>query len=273
MIPPAHLATGYSDTYAAFDSHLMRTIRREAYGEDIGQHSWISGDELRSHIKSLTLSNGKGVLDFGCGPGGPATFIAREVDCKVTGVDLSAAALRVATARAQEMGVSSRTSFMEADGNQQLPLTGPFDAIVMFDVILHLRDREAVIKRLSPMLTPGGKLLITDAGVLTGHISNEEVAGRSVNGFTQFVPPGYNERILESCGFSILSVEDRTQGVVDNASGRLKARNNHYHQLVEIEGEDKFQQQQRYLETVVSLSERRALSRQVYLAEVGARLR
>jgi hypothetical protein len=38
---------GYEATYREFDSPLMRQIRREAYGEDIGQHSWVGAAELR----------------------------------------------------------------------------------------------------------------------------------------------------------------------------------------------------------------------------------
>ena len=41
------LADKYESFYREFDSPLMRKLRREAYGEDIGQHSWVSADELR----------------------------------------------------------------------------------------------------------------------------------------------------------------------------------------------------------------------------------
>ena len=44
-------ADGYESFYREFDSPLMRQIRREAYGEDIGQHSWVGADELRGDIR------------------------------------------------------------------------------------------------------------------------------------------------------------------------------------------------------------------------------
>ena len=50
MAPLPNLAHGYCDTYARFDSPLMQMIRREAYGEDIGQHSWLTAVELREHL-------------------------------------------------------------------------------------------------------------------------------------------------------------------------------------------------------------------------------
>jgi hypothetical protein len=40
----------YDGIHGEFDSPLMRQIRQEAYGEDIGQHSWVTADELRSDL-------------------------------------------------------------------------------------------------------------------------------------------------------------------------------------------------------------------------------
>ena len=268
-MPPTELATGYNSTYLSFDSPLMRQIRVEAYGEDIGQHSWISAIEIRNHIQALSLTKESAFLDFGCGPGGPLTFIAREIGCRAVGVDLSAPALAVGATRAKELGVADLVELHEADGNAPLKFANKFDAIVAFDVVLHLQNRANVLKGFPNMLTQKGKLLITDAGVVTGPISNEEIQLRSINGYTQFVPFGFNEATLQASGFKILSVTDLTAGVIQNASGRIRARKNHAQELIEIEGEKKFQEQQRYLDVVVKLSERRALSRFAYLAEVA----
>jgi hypothetical protein len=57
--------------------------------------------------------------------------------------------------------------------------------------------------------------------------------------------------------------------VIQNASGRIRARENHAKELIEIEGEEKFREQQRYLDVVVKLSESKVLSRFAYLAEVA----
>src|SRR5713226_6448423 len=90
---------GYDDLYKDFDSDLMRKIRREAYGKDIGQHSWVSAEELEEHISRLKLSAGSRFLDLGCGPCGPLTFIVSAIRCHGSGVDLSAPALAAGRAR------------------------------------------------------------------------------------------------------------------------------------------------------------------------------
>jgi hypothetical protein len=49
-------APGYDAAYTEFDSPLMRRLRAEAYGEDIGQHSWVTAEELRGDSARLHLS-------------------------------------------------------------------------------------------------------------------------------------------------------------------------------------------------------------------------
>jgi hypothetical protein len=119
------------------------------------------------------------------------------------------------------------------------------------------------------LLVPTGRLLLTDAGVITGQISNEEVERRSVNGYMQFVPTGVNEELLKAAGFRLIDQEDRTGSVVFNASGRLRAILAHRADVEAAGGKEPFAWQRRYVETVIALSERRALSRIMYFAELA----
>src|SRR5215470_9838554 len=80
MMSPAEAEHhAYDATYHVFDSPLTRRLREEAYGEDIGQHSWVTAAELREDIPRLRLSVSSRLLDLGCGPCGPLTFIVSAV--------------------------------------------------------------------------------------------------------------------------------------------------------------------------------------------------
>ncbi|MGH7696804.1 MAG: class I SAM-dependent methyltransferase, partial [Gemmatimonadaceae bacterium] len=121
----------YESFFREFESPLMRQIRREAYGEDIGQHSWVSADEIRSDIARLQLAPTSSLIDLGCGPAGPLTFILSLVRCRGTGVEVSEAALRVARIRAKSLGVDALLSLAQADLNDPLPFpAATFDAAI-----------------------------------------------------------------------------------------------------------------------------------------------
>ena len=253
-------AGNYESFYREFDSPRMRQFRRDAYGEDIGQHSWVDADELRGDIPRLGLSPSSRLLDLGCGPCGPLTFILASVGCHGIGLEQSPAALRIGPERAASLGIEALLSVQVADLNEPLPFEPhSFDAAISIDVILHLRDRRKFFLEVVKLLRPGGRFLVTDAGVLTGSVSNEEKCKRSFHGHTQFVAAGWNEELLESAGFRLIETENRTASAERNASGRLAALQRHPAEL---------EKQQEYLETVIELSRRGAVSRFMYLAEV-----
>lgn len=272
MTASAPRADQYESFYREFNSPLMRKIRREAYGEDIGQHSWVSSEELRHDATRLSLGPSSRLLDLGSGPCGPLTFLLGSSGCSGLGLELSPSAIEVGYARAVELGVQARFSAQVADLNDPLPGgLGSFDSALAVDVVLHVRDRQALYREVAALLQPRGRFLITDAGVVTGAVSNEEFQLRSLHGYTQFVPSGWNERLLEATGFRLLETEDRTASVVRNANGRLAAMNNHRAELERLSGVASFESQSAYLTTVAELASRRAVSRIMYLAEFPPR--
>lgn len=267
--PPKN--TGYDQSYVEFESPLMRQIRQEAYGEDIGQHSWVTVAELKSDVDRLGLSTSSVVLDVGCGPGGPLAFLLQAIGCRGIGVDVSRDAVDAARRRSATLGLDTRLTVGQADMNVPLPFpAATFSAVISLDVILHARDRLEVFREVARVLSPGGKFLFTDAGVLTGSISSNEVVNRSINGFTQFCSPGFNERQLAAAGLSLAYSEDRTASLLGNALGRIAARDAHRGELEEREGGEYFSRQRRYLETVVDLSQRGVLARIMYVGECVA---
>jgi len=73
--------------------------------------------------------------------------------------------------------------------------------------------------------------------------------------------------MLRLAGLKIIDRQDRTASLLRIAAGRLKTRLAHREELEQLEGSVYFERQIRYLETSMELSQRRALSRYLYVTE------
>ncbi len=255
----------YGTTYREFDSTLSSAIRREVFGEDIGQNSWLTVSELEDFARKAGFDRSTELLEVGCGSGGPALHLARVFGLSVTGIDINEAGIAAATAAAQ--GLGGRARFFCHDGSTRLDLPDQsFDAAAIFDAINHIPDRPALLRELHRLLRPGGVLLYTDPVVITGPVSAEELAARSAIGHFVFVPPGENERMLHQAGFELLAVEDATANTALISSRWIAARNRWRDQLIARDGQDAVDGAIRFSEAVHELSLSRRLSRFMYLA-------
>src|SRR5580693_5329935 len=159
-LPPAG---HYNANYGNFQTELYAQIRQEAFGEDIGQNSWLTSDEQDKFLEWLNLSPGKILLDVGCGAGGPALRIAAITGCSVVGIDVHEQAVTTASSLAAERGLAELVEFRSADATGPLPFSdASFDAITCIDAINHFSDRPRVIAEWARLLKPGGHLLFTD---------------------------------------------------------------------------------------------------------------
>jgi SAM-dependent methyltransferase len=142
-----------------------------------------------------------------------------------------------------------------------------FDGLLCVDAMNHFPDRLDVLKEWSRVLRPGKRAVFTDPVVISGPVTNDELALRSSIGLFLFVPSGLNELLIAQAGLRIVEQED----VTDNAAligGRWReARHNYKDDLLRIEGEERFESLQRFFDTVHKLTTERRLSRIVYVAE------
>ena len=258
----------YDHAYGDYTSDAEAAVRRETYGEDLGQTSWMTAPEWLDLADRCGITAESEVLEVGSGSGGPGVYLALQRGCRLTGVDINAHGVRNAGALAAARGVADRVQFQVVDASRPLPFAdGRFDAIVANDAMCHIGNRDAVLRDWFRLLRPGGRACFTDALVITGIVSHEEIATRSAIGFYLFAPPGENERLLRDAGFDLLAVEDLTQAAADVSRRRHDARARYEAALVAREGRANFDGLQRFLMGVHTLSAERRLSRFAYLAE------
>jgi len=265
--PPTARAGHYDTAYGKFASKLYAEIRAEAFGEDIGQQSWLSAEEQDRLIAWLDLRPEHLLLDVACGSGGPTLRIAERTGCRIHGIDLEATAIRVAQAWVRKRGLTDRVTFAVADASRPLDFAPQsFDAIICIDAISHFPDRHTVLREWSRLLKPGGNAVYTDPVVITGPLSSREIAIRSSSGFKLFMPLGGNESAIAAAGLSLIRAEDGTENLARFAARRLAAREAYREALEKIEGKDEVDSQRELFIVAAAAAAERRLSRFLFHA-------
>ncbi|HEY7355057.1 MAG TPA: class I SAM-dependent methyltransferase [Ktedonobacterales bacterium] len=139
----------YSDYLFAQATDETRRLKR--------QSQFFS--HFTSHLlDSAGITAGMKVLDVGTGIGDVAFMVAERVGPQgaVVGVDMNPAMVDFARQRAQAAGITN-VSFVQADLSQVVP-DDQFDAVVGRAFLMYIKDRVALLRRLSQRLRPGGIL-------------------------------------------------------------------------------------------------------------------
>ena len=257
----------YNSAYGNYATEAYRQIRVETYGDDFGQTSWISSAEAREIPKLLALTSDSHVLEIGCGSGGYALHLAQTSGAHILGLDLNESGIHNASQLAQARELAQRARFELRDVSQNLPSPPhTFDAAFANDVLCHIPTRPALLAEIFRVLKLGGRLVFSDALVIGGMISHEEIATRSSIGLYVYSPPGENERLLAQAGFAQIQAKDTTTQAAEIAKRWHDARANRQPALVAAEGEANFAGVQKFLLCVHTLTNERRLLRYLYSA-------
>jgi SAM-dependent methyltransferase len=101
----------------------------------------------------------RSILNYGCGPGTCEPFIVKHFpESDVCSVDISREAIRFASEKHKHL---SRVRFFAADSGS-LPVEGPFDLILVANVLHHVEpvERPGLLAMLHRHLAPSGQLFI-----------------------------------------------------------------------------------------------------------------
>jgi 2-polyprenyl-6-hydroxyphenyl methylase/3-demethylubiquinone-9 3-methyltransferase len=147
----------------------MKTINADpaelAKFSDLAHRWWDPESEFRplhqinplrlDWIQSLAPLSGKVVLDVGCGGGILSDSMARK-GAQVTGIDLSAKALRVAQLHALEASTPN-VSYREISAEAMaLERPASFDVVTCMEMLEHVPDPASVVKACAELVKPGG---------------------------------------------------------------------------------------------------------------------
>jgi tocopherol O-methyltransferase len=106
------------------------------------------------------IGGGEIVLDVGCGMGCSSIYLARTLDCRVTGITLSPLQRFWAQSAARWNRVASRTDFRRADAEKVDFAPESFEVVWSIEYTEHLYDKARFFQRAATWLRPGGRLVI-----------------------------------------------------------------------------------------------------------------
>ena len=181
---------------------IAREIGSAAFapGEYVEQQSFMRATEIRALAERAGIGPGAAVLDLCCGVAGPGRFITRELGCDYLGVDQSAGAIEIASARAR--GLPCR---FEVGRVPPLP-AGRFDVVLLLETMLAFRDKAALLAAVSAALAPGGRFAFTlEEGAPLTAPEREAMPGADTVWLT---PVDEMVRLLEAAGLRVTWRDD-----------------------------------------------------------------
>lgn len=182
---------------------------RRAY--TLRDHRERQADRYAS-VKFQTLARhigngGQRILNVGCGSGEANIWLARRGH-RVDACDPDAAAVAMSRALAAEHEVATVTVI--PDTLADLAGAAAYDAVVMLDVLEHLEDDEAAVRKVHGLLRPGGLALISVPAlpslfghhdVMLGH--HRRYTRRSLRAL---LAPLFDVHLVRYFGFSLIPI-------------------------------------------------------------------
>jgi len=154
---------------------------------------------------SLDIAAGDHVLDVGSGIGGPARYMARRFDCRVTGIDLTAEFCDVARHLTRLLGLEERVRF-ELGNALAMPFgDASFEGAYSMNVSMNIADKDAFYREVRRVLKPGGWLMLSELARGTGPEIDYPTPWASSAHASFLATPEETLRGLEDAGFEVVN--------------------------------------------------------------------
>ncbi|WP_136418342.1 MULTISPECIES: bifunctional 2-polyprenyl-6-hydroxyphenol methylase/3-demethylubiquinol 3-O-methyltransferase UbiG [Oxalobacteraceae] len=156
---------------------------------------------------------GKTVADIGCGGGILAESMAKK-GAKVTGIDLSEKALKVADLHSLESGVQVRYEMISAE---QLAAREPgsYDVVTCMEMLEHVPDPAAVVQACATLVKPGGHVFFSTINrnpkaYLFAVIGAEyllRLLPKGTHDYAKFITPAELAQFIRQAGLTLESLK------------------------------------------------------------------
>ncbi len=174
---------------------------------------------------------GMRLLDVGCGAGGPAGYIAKEIGCQVIGID--AGAFQVQSANAAPGDIGKNRALIHYANAMCLPFkAGSFDRVYSIESAFHYADKEAFLREGRRVLTPDGQLILADILLASGKGSWLTRRMAKALATEHFFSAEEYQRAFDKAGLQVIRRVDITEKVRRTFPLWTRSFMSHFKQLV-----------------------------------------
>lgn len=164
--------------------------------------------------KLLAPRPGDRLIDIGSGIGGPSRYLAKACGCRVSGVDLTAEFVAVATDLTRRAGLSETVDFRQGSA-LELPFpNGSFDLAWSQNVAMNIADRPRWYAEVHRVLRPGGRFAFQDVAQGPGGEAHYPLMWADTPAISFLRTPEETRTMLEAAGFRVLSWVDNTETAI-----------------------------------------------------------
>lgn len=166
-------------------------------------------------LDMVPIMSGKHILDAGCGIGGTARYLARERGCKVTGIDLTASYIEVASALSERMGLADACDFHVGSVLEMPFENAAFSGAVSFHVAMNIEDRNRFYAELARVLKTGAPLCVFDVMKGPQEGLHYPVPWAEAAGSSFLKTPRETTDLLEQEGFEVVAQKSLRDFAID----------------------------------------------------------
>jgi SAM-dependent methyltransferase len=182
----------------------------------ISKNNFTYRNVIRSFLESISSQDGLKVLDYGCGVGTLALYVA-NLGNKVVGIDISTKAINLARKNSLQMDLTKNTNFFTLESWNKLKNSEKFDLAFAIEVIEHVPDDLKLLKSINLSLRKNGILILStpsqNAPLFRLGLARD--FDKSVGHLRRYSIEGLISKI-EKSGFKVQKVE-KNEGIIRNS--------------------------------------------------------
>lgn len=156
----------------------------------------------------LPIKAGQYVVDIGCGLGGPARYIAKRFQCKVSGLDITGPFVEAANKLTALLRMEDQVTIEHGDGQRLQYADASFDGAYTQHVTMNVADRPKFFAEAYRVLKPGAFFALTEHGLGAKGNPHYPLPWSADGSGAYLVTPSETRAFLEAAGFEDIVVED-----------------------------------------------------------------